>query len=262
MDSFDELLVRAVDDPVNQYLWYKALMDRELVVIGSVAQAPDESVIDTAGAPELQVKYVEMDEATVLPVFTSLYKFREVFSSHHTYVRIPASMLLNVAEPGSFWVLNPGIGPGKTIIPEELSGLMDGSLLNLCWEQLSEQEQKLLLEEQWTALPEDAIDVIAARLQDEPSVRRAYIAYLYHPSSIGKAVPIVGLELEDLDRESAQKLTGSLEARLQQYMGELSIDWIVLDHSYSLARSIVHHKQPFYNRELDREAESSQAMFR
>jgi len=262
MDTFDELLLRAIDDPISRYLWYKTLMDRELVVIGSVAQAQDESVSDDAEVPELQVKYVETDEATVLPVFTSLDKFREVFASHHTYVRIPAPMLLDVTEPKSLWVLNPGIGPGKTIIPEELSGLRDGSLLNLCWEQLSEQEQKRLLEEQWTALPEDAIDVIAARLQDEPSVRRAYIAYLYHPSSIGKAVPIVGLELEESDRESAEKLIGSLKVRLQQFMGELSIEWIVLDHSYSLARSIVQHKQPFYDRELDREAESSQATFR
>ncbi|MBT2680548.1 SseB family protein [Bacillus sp. ISL-35] len=66
-ESFDDLLSAAIDEPSSRFQFYKALVELELIVIGTVAD--DET---------LNLKYIEEDGELVLPVFTSWEKFDEI----------------------------------------------------------------------------------------------------------------------------------------------------------------------------------------
>ncbi|WP_210367735.1 enhanced serine sensitivity protein SseB C-terminal domain-containing protein [Bacillus sp. REN3] len=231
--SFDELLAAAIEGPSGRFLFYRALVELELFVIGSVED--DES---------LNLKYIEEDGELVLPVFTSRDKFDEIFESEYPYVRIPAAMLLEMAGTAIPWLVNPFTGLSKKIIREELETLKDGRILNYFFEQLRDDEKEKILTEQMEELPEEAMDVLRTCLRNFPTVKKAYLVNLFDPVVADPAFPLLAVEVEAVEEGLVGELFGAIN-----HQAELQIEVMILDEGFPLARSIVEHTRPFYFRE-------------
>ncbi|WP_027088399.1 enhanced serine sensitivity protein SseB C-terminal domain-containing protein [Cohnella panacarvi] len=249
LDPLDGLLSAAIEESTGRYAFYLAFLEHELVVIGTVS---DEST--------LQLKYVEMEGQLVLPVYSSWHKFHSVYGSKYAYIKIPAYLLLDAVELNDPWVLNPGFVPSKMIIPEELQTLKDGTILDYCWEQLSEQDRKAMLEERLTEIPELSFQVLIKCLESYPSIRKAYVTRIYRPSASEQPFPLVGLELDDSDRETASALIASINAAVRELpQTDHAFEFVVLDDAVPLAKSMKAQLQPVYVRKT---IEDIRSMFR
>ena len=238
-DSFDPILAKAIDDPSSRYHFYKALLDQEIVVIGTVSD--DEET--------LNLKYIGMEDELILPVFTSINKFQAILKSNYPYIHIPADMLLEMEETDIPWVLNPGFEPSKKIIQEELETLKDGRILHYFFDQLPEKERESLLTEQMMDLPEQAMEVLCANLKGYNTIKKAYLTHLFHPSSAKLSFPLLALELDEQNQERAELVQTLYRLIDQELQLPIKIELIVLDETSPLANSIVQHNRPFYIRE-------------
>ncbi|MGM0838026.1 MAG: enhanced serine sensitivity protein SseB C-terminal domain-containing protein [Bacillota bacterium] len=238
-DSFDSILAKAINDPASRYHFYKALLDQEVVVIGTVSD----------GEETLNLKYIEMEEELILPVFTSVDKFQAILKSNYPYIQIPANMLLEMVETDTHWVLNPGFEPSKKMIQEELETLRDGRILHYFFDQLPEKERESLLTEQMIDLPEQSMEVLCANLKDYNAIKKAYLTHLFHPSSAEQSFPLLALELDEQSQGSTELVQTLYRLINQQLQLPIKIELIVLDEMSPLASSIVQHNRPFYIRE-------------
>ncbi|MCM3124412.1 MULTISPECIES: enhanced serine sensitivity protein SseB C-terminal domain-containing protein [unclassified Mesobacillus] len=233
IESFDDLLSGAIEEPSRRFQFYKALVELELVVIGSVAD--DET---------LNLKYIEEDGELVLPVFTSWEKFNAIIHSEYPYVKIPAELLLEMTGTEIPWVLNPFTGLSKKIICEELETMKDGRILHYFFEQLSDEEKERILTEQIVELPEVVIERFRSCLQKFPSVKKAYLVNIYIPSAVGRPFPLVALDVDDLEEGLTQEVFDAINQRAEQ-----QVEVLILDDAIPLASSIVEDTRPFYFRE-------------
>ncbi|UFT99605.1 enhanced serine sensitivity protein SseB [Radiobacillus kanasensis] len=242
-DPFDEILQLAVEEPTKRYHFYKAFLELELVVIGKVASDPKEELT-------LDLKYIEIEGELILPVYSCWEKFHSILGSDFTYVKIPTQMLLDAIEVDKPWVLNPGFDLSKKIIPEELETLRDGRIVHHFFENLSDTEKKQLMTEQTTAVSDTTLDAISSYLQDYPSIKKAYITHIYNPSTNEQAYPLIGLEIDESDRQQAMELIHSISKKVNQHVPfQPLFEWMVLDESLPLATSMVEQTEPFYERD-------------
>jgi SseB protein. len=250
LDPIDNLLSAAIAEPAERYAFYRSLLEHELLVIGTVS---DEST--------LHLKYIDIGEGqTVLPVYSSLDKFQTVYGTAFPYIKIPAYMLLEAVELTDPWVLNPGFVPSKMIIPEELQTLKDGTIFDYCWEQLGDQQRKAVIEERQMEWPEQAMQVLIQCLRAAPSVRQAYVTTLYQPSAGEKLSPLVGLELDDLNRETASALIQSISESVRDKLPmDPAIEFVILDDEAPFAKSMKEQLRPIYVRTT---IEDMRSMFR
>lgn len=232
-ESFDDLLSAAIEEPSRRFEFYKALVDLELVVIGTVAD--DET---------LNLKYIEEDGELVLPVFTSWEKFDTIIRSEYPYVKIPTELLLEMVGTDIPWVLNPFTGLSKKIICEELDTMKDGRILHYFFEQLSDEEKERILTEQIVELPEGVMERLRSCLKKFPSVKKAYLVNIYNPSAAGRPFPLVALDVDDLEEGLTQEVFDAINQQL-----ELQAEVMILDDAIPLASSIVEDIRPFYFRE-------------
>lgn len=236
-ESFDDLLSAAIEEPSRRFQFYKALVELELVVIGSVAD--DETLI---------LKYIEEDGELVLPVFTSWEKFDSVIQSEYPYVKIPAELLLEMAGTDIPWVLNPFTGLSKKIISEELATIKDSRILHYFFEQLSTEEKERILTEQIVELPEGVMKGLRSCLRKFPSVKKAYMVNIYNPSAAGPPFPLVALDVDDLEEGLTQEVFDAINQEVEQ-----PVEVLILDDAIRLANSIVKDTRPFYFREPEEE---------
>ena len=245
-DPFDSILAKAIDEPASRYHFYKALLDQEVVVIGTVSD--DEET--------LNLTYIQMEEELILPVFTSMDKFQAIMKSNYPYIQIPANLLLEMVETNIPWVLNPGYEPSKKIIQEELETLKDGSILHYFFDLLPEKEKESCLTEQMVELPEQAMEVLRTNLKGYQVIKKAYLTHLFHPSSTEHSFPLLALELDERNQEPTELVQTLYHLINQQLQLTYKIELIVLDQMSPLADSIVKHNKPFYIRETIQELRS------
>lgn len=233
IESFDDLLSAAIEEPSRRFHFYKALGELELVVIGSVAD--DET---------LNLKYIEEDGELVLPVFTSWEKFDGIIQSEYPFVKIPADLLLEMAGTELSWVLNPFTGLSKKIIREELETMKDGRILHYFFEQLSDEEKERILTEQIVELPEDGMERFRSCLKKFPNIRKAYLVNIYNPSSAKRPFSLVALDVDDLEEGLTQEVFDAINQQ-----GEEQVEVLILNDALPLASSIINDIRPFYFRE-------------
>jgi hypothetical protein len=239
VDPFDEVLLAATKDPMKRYHFYKAFLELELVVLGNVTT--------DKGDPVLHLKYIEVNNEIVLPVYSSWQKFDSIFQSNYTYVKIKTRELLQSVESNTAWVLNPGFDISKKIIPEELETLRDGRIFHYFFNQLSPALKEQLLAEQIVEIPKKVVESISECLRTYPSINRAYLTNIYNPMTGERPFSLIGLEVDEQVNETSAGLLAKIFQSVKQ-IAPARIELAILDQSLPLTQSIVSHIAPFYDR--------------
>lgn len=256
-DYFDEILLSAIKEPSKRYYFYKAFLELELVVIGTVLDNVADSEMSNNEEPTLNLKYIQTEEELFLPVFTSWEKFNSIMGPNCPYIKIPSSMLLDVVEPNIPWMLNPGCNLGKKLITEELETLKDGRILHYFFEQLDKKEKEQLMAEQIVDFPETSFIVLRTCLQEFYYIMKAYLINIYNPSASEPLFPLLGIEIDVQDQGELLDLVNQLNKKVnQQLQVQPQIEVMVLDEILPLTNSIVDHTKPFYIRETQHDLES------
>lgn len=239
VDPFDEVLLAATKDPMKRYHFYKAFLELEVVVLGNVTT--------DNGDPVLHLKYIEVKNEMVLPVYSSWQKFDSIFQSNYTYVKIKTRELLQSVESNTAWVLNPGFNLSKKIIPEELETLRDGRIFDYFFNQLSPDLKKQLLAEQIVEIPKTIVESISECLRTYPSISMAYLTNIYNPMTGERPFSLIGLEVDEHGNETSAGLLAEIFQSVKE-IAPARMELAILDQSLPLTQSIVRHIAPFYDR--------------
>ncbi|RFB15390.1 hypothetical protein DZB84_13385 [Bacillus sp. HNG] len=240
IDPFDTLLSEAITNPMKRYYFYKAFMDLEIVVIGTVSSDKKTS------EPILQLKHIEVNNELVLPVYSSIEKFNQIYRGKYKYIKITTRNLLQLVEPEIPWVLNPGFDISKKIIQEELETLRDGRILHYFFEELDLEEKQDFLMNQMTETPQQFLEVISSKLKNFPTIKNAYFTHIYNPSRSSNPIPLIGLTL-DQEEESAEELLLQVY-KVANENSQQRIEILILVEDLPLTNSIINGNEPFYIR--------------
>ncbi len=243
-DPFDEILKQAMEYPNKRYQFYKEFLKLELVVIGTVKNNGNSSESEDI---DLNLKYIEIENELVLPVFSCLEKFQVIFGNQYKYIKIPADMLLNMVNSEHPWVLNPGHGLSKKIIREELETLRDGKIIQYFFEQLTDLEKKKIMEDEIVEIPNEDMKLIIDCLNTVPQVKKAYLVNVYDPTSNKAPSPLIALELDSIERKKTIELIAALHYTINHQVSvQTKIEFMVLDEKIPITNSILERVKPFY----------------
>lgn len=239
IDPIDAILAAAAKDPAKRYHFYRALLNLELVVPGTVTE-------DGEGQeePELLLKYIETEQELVLPVFSSTAKFQTIFQEKYTYVKIEAKDLLPLIEPKASLVLNPGFDLAKKIIPEEIDTLQDGSILQYFFNQLPPDAKEEFLTEGIVVVPDTTLASLSDCLRSFPSIKKAYLTHMFDPVAGGQPYPLVGIEVEGLIPEDL--LSSVVKTVMERIPLENQFEFAILNENLALTSSTIEQVKPFY----------------
>ncbi|MFK9092123.1 enhanced serine sensitivity protein SseB C-terminal domain-containing protein [Bacillus salipaludis] len=240
-DPFDEVLSDAIKDPIRRYHFYKAFMDLEVIVLGSVSKDDGEE------DPTLHLKYIEVDKELVLPIYSTRVKFDAIFQSKYRYVKIKTRQLLQLIELDVPWILNPGYNLSKKIIPEELETLRDGRILHYYFNELSLEEKQRLFTDQIVQMPDNIMNAVSDSLQTFPSIKKAYLTNIYNPVNDDGPIPLIGLEVDGHGNDQLNQLVLTVFKTVNQYAYQ-QIEIALLTEALPLTNAVIGHIKPFYVR--------------
>ncbi|MBI0578661.1 enhanced serine sensitivity protein SseB C-terminal domain-containing protein [Neobacillus cucumis] len=246
INLFDAILGTVIDQPEMRFNFYQAFLELELIVLGRTANIGPSQ--DDEG-PSLFLKYIEIENELVLPVYSSLKKFLTIFPSNQHYVQIHSRDLLPLIDADASIVLNPGFDLSKKMIPEELLTLRDGRILPYFFEQLSETQKEKFLVSQVMDVPFSTLQLMSSCVRTVPAIKKAYFTNMYNPIFGGTTFPLVCLELDVLERESSGEILSHVFTTINNNLNiHQRIESAVLDDSLPLTASIVKNIEPFYVR--------------
>ncbi|MEI2401157.1 enhanced serine sensitivity protein SseB C-terminal domain-containing protein, partial [Paenibacillus phytohabitans] len=218
--------------------FYKAFMDLEIVAIGTVSSDKNTS------EPILHLKHIEMNNELVLPVYSSIEKFNQIYKGKYKYIKISTRKLLQLVEPDTPWVLNPGFDISKKIIKEELETLRDGRILHYFFEELDLKEKQHVLTNQMTEINQSDLEVISSKLKNFPAIENAYFTHVYNPAKSTQPIPVIGLSV---DQEATEELLSKVFKAVNENTKQ-RIEILILVDNLPLTNSIINGTEPFYSR--------------
>ncbi|WP_010677569.1 SseB family protein [Bacillus timonensis] len=240
IDPFDAILSEAITNPMKRFHFYKAFMDLEVVVIGTVSSDEESS------EPVLHLTHIEMNNELVLPVYSCIEKFNKLYKGKYKYIKITTRHLLQLVEPDTPWVLNPGYDISKKIIQEELETLRDGRILHYFFEELDLEEKQDFLTDQMTEIPIQVLEVISSKLKNFPAIKEAYFTHIYNPSLSSNPIPLVGLTVDQEEENSEDLLVQVFQVVNENSLQRIEI--LILVENLPLTNSIINGNGPFYIR--------------
>ncbi|MFM1652486.1 SseB family protein [Brevibacillus sp. B_LB10_24] len=131
METLDGLFLAAKRDPAKRAVFYRALLQSELIVLGRISGdfATDEDGNRIAmDDSSVHLDLFEVEGEMVLPVFSREVHLENLIRETRDILLIDTKDLLPLIDSEVKVVLNPGTAFAKELIPQERAALLDGSI--------------------------------------------------------------------------------------------------------------------------------------
>lgn len=227
-DPLDELLGRASRDPDKRGLFYRALLDAELVVPGE---------IDSDGI--LIRPYTLFNRKTLL-LFSS-EKLAASLREQPKLIRLNGRTVLEAATRYEAVILNYGSRNEKELIWPEISAILDGSIFDVTRD--GPQEATLL--GQPKEYPVRLMTELQRALPGRPEIVSAYIAQMSRERSTLDPQIVIAFE-STMNTEAFEIFHGNV-ARMATTLGEEKVLFVRLSDD-PLGAYLRSETDPFYNR--------------
>ena len=192
-NDLERSLMKAADDPAHRPQFYRDLAGADLFVVQQGGTTPTrEQPTEWRAGSSVQLRHMERDGKTYLPVFTSLPRLEAVLPEKATYLRMNARELLKLTH-GATLLLNPGSAYGKEITPAEAASIADGSIWQPESSRVVASETQVLLG-QPARYPTELVQALMRFFKAKKQVKRAWLAHFHDPSSDEKAHTLIAIE--------------------------------------------------------------------
>ena len=187
------LLQRAAADPAQRENFYRALLTSPLyVLVETSANSPTAGPpFQTADGTSAYLRLLTFAGKSVLPAFTSEKALARYVQIDTPFISAPGRDILALTPAGATVRLNPGSPVDKTLLPDELAALLNGTLFTAQLRTQSLGEADLVVRAP-KDYPADLAAALFVGLSPLPAVKSARIAEIEQPGSEGQA-PQVGL---------------------------------------------------------------------
>lgn len=184
--KLEELIRLAAENAGMRPAFYRALLKTEVYTLGEVTEELKR------GSKKLALKpWAREDGTPIFPIFSSEEKMASVIDAGEPSIKVVARRLFE-AHPEGWFVLNPHTETGKEFTPEEVQGLLDGSLF--ASEELKIEKNTQVLIGQPSEYPYELIKALNLLFGTLPGVHAAYIAEIDNPADEYPPHLIVGIE--------------------------------------------------------------------
>jgi len=193
-DNFEALLQKAAKKPAYRIEFLKRLLTEKLVVITK----NDVGVEGFRVVQENTTFQLSSYKDGRIPVFTSTERIFDggVIKEQVNFLELKGADLLQILK-GKTLIINPYSDFGKELLPNEIDGLLDGTIF-------SNGPQKIVLKEntkvtigQPAIYPTAVVNALIKLFSEKPNVEAAYVAFIHFPSSVEPPHYIFGLDVKD-----------------------------------------------------------------
>jgi len=178
--DFEALLKKAVTDPAYRAEFYRRLLTEEIRVITKQNRG-------NGGLVKLQedttVQIFTFENGSI-PVFTSTERiFDKGVIKHQVFFLACAGEDLFNFTKGTTLILNPYSDYGKELLPEEITKILNGSILESNKKELKIKKSTNVLIGQPAKYPTEIVKSLSNFFSNRKDVLKAYVAWIHDPSS-------------------------------------------------------------------------------
>lgn len=241
-NHLETILRKAATDAAYRPEFYKRLISEKLVVITSKNNLPNGSRTLEKGA---NVNIFTLQDGKI-PIFTSTRKIFEngIINEEVPFLEMQGADLFNLTK-GATFILNPYSEFGKELLPNEIEGMLNGTILSDCINKIVIEKETQVKIGQPAIYPTDIINSLKTLFSSKPSVNKAYLGWIYNPSSGEPPHYIFAL---DIDGES-QNITNEAGSTIQKYLNpDDIIDFVQMNDKGGLCDYFLKETKPFYER--------------
>jgi hypothetical protein len=120
-NELETLMLQALADPKRRPAFFRKLLDSTIYVM-------DDPVLNDGAAKTPGIRMLDINGVAHAPAFSSVERAREFGKLDASYHEVNARALLETVRNRPL-VLNPGSNPVKIFSREEITALLDGTLL-------------------------------------------------------------------------------------------------------------------------------------
>jgi hypothetical protein len=237
-NELEKALVRAVKDPQTAPVFYRLLLECELLVLGTVQGREDASeqfALEPGG--KLALVTGLKDGGQFLPVFSSLSRMQEYVREESKYLRVNGRALLELTR-GAPVILNPASEYGKELTAGQVAQLLDPPAV-------SRASRTIIGEADY---PLELVNMLSGVFAARSEVEAAWMIQVTFADRAGQPHPLVGVELDAKKGGNWKALMQAVEAAARSLPGQLfDIQRIDRDHPGGLSEALL-QVPPFYQR--------------
>jgi hypothetical protein len=241
-NRLETVLRKATTEAAYRPEFYKKLLSEKLVVLTAKTNLPD-------GVQTLKkntnVKIVSLQDGKI-PVFTSTEKIfdKGVIKEEVPFLEMRGEDLFNLAK-GATFVLNPYSDYGKELLPNEIESMLNGTILNDSHKKIVVEKETKIQIGQPAHYPTDIVNSLKILFASKPTVKKAYLGWIFNPSSGEPPHYIFAFDMEG----NTQSITNEAGFIAKQFLkAEDIIDFIQIDNKGGLSDYFVKETKPFYER--------------
>ena len=181
-----------------------------------------------------------------IPVFTSTNRIfdKGIIKEEVPFLEMKGEDLFNLST-GATFILNPYSDYGKELLPNEIESLLKGTILTDNHRQITIQEDTQVQIGQPANYPTEIVNSLKALFKDRPTVKAAYLGWIFNPSSGEPPHFIFALDIDG----DKQRITNEAGYTAQQLSKPNDIiDFIQIDSKGGLSDYFLEQTKPFYVR--------------
>ena len=239
-NTLEIALRKAATEPAFRPEFYKALLAEKLFVITDGKNIPEG---ETTLKMDTTVKIASLPDGKI-PVFSSTQKIFEkgIMKKEVTYLSMKGRDLFNLAK-GATFTLNPYSDYRKELLPNEVERLLNGTILDASHKKIEIKKETTVQIGQPAVYPSELVSSLKVLFGHKPNVSKAYLAWIYNPSSGDPPHYIIAVEL-DGDRMPVFNEAGFIA---NQILGkDQIIDFMQLSGGSGIEDYFINQTTPFY----------------
>lgn len=238
----EKSLRKASTEPAYRAEFYKRLLAEKLIVLTDKTQIPE-------GVQTLK-ENTNVNIATLsdgkIPVFTSTSKIfdKGIIKEEVPFLEMKGEDIFILAK-GATFILNPYSDYGKELLPNEIESLLEGTILTDNHKQMTVEKDTQVQIGQPANYPTEIVNSLKTLFADRPSVKAAFLGWIYNPSVEEPPHLIFALDIEG-EKQSIINEAGFTAQQLSKPSD--IIDFIQIDNSGGLSDYFTRETTPFYSR--------------
>jgi hypothetical protein len=185
--------MQASSDPAHRPQFYKDLAGADLFIIqeGPPSEQRGWRVLEEGCS--LQVRNIEWNGKSFIPVFSSLPRLQAAAQSEVSYIALNALEFMKITR-GAELILNPGSEYGKEFTKAEIESLLDGSIWKPSERHVIEKATEVMIGKP-SNYPKELVDALTRYFKTTKEVKRAYLAHFFNPQRDEKPHTLIGVEV-------------------------------------------------------------------
>ena len=241
-NRLETVLRKAATEAAYRPEFYEKLLSEKLVVLTAKTTLPDG--VQTL-EKDTDVSIVSLQDGKI-PVFTSTGKIfdKGIIKEEVPFLEMKGEDLFNLAK-GATFVLNPYSDYRKELLPNEVESILNGTVLTESHKKITVEKETNVQIGQPSNYPTEIVNSLRILFANKPTVKKAYLGWIYNPASGEPPHFIFALDIEG----DTQSITNEAGFTAKQHLKQEDIiDFIQIDNNGGLSEYFLKQTKPFYER--------------